>query len=419
MTNEERLVGNLPDFVENALEVSLDEIAFLAKNDPGYLLAKRDSLYSAMESSWVATTADELPSTPASELRPIYGKGLITERGRLSSYYKDSTDHSRMGREIKALLLYAHSTIAMNPLAPWFKVAHDSLLNGQPPGGMEFISALVAISELSDLIRNGTVVVIDPPAVNWNEGIDIRRAISKAAAEGYRPGRGGIGLDQWDQYAATQDALIRMMVYSSVDPHDKQSAFCASPALEGDGLVGLIRALSDAINPGAALPADQARLEALMRLSLPGVDELRPKDMMLVRTDTKFATFRTDIRTGLAAIDEALKGGDLRSARRDIAEFMASRAEALKSSPARTRFWSATSGDALSFAVGGVLTALAGWKAALLGLLAKGAYEAVRTAPLATSSALRQHYVALSRFDDTPQSVTSTADLIRSWRQKK
>lgn len=406
----------LPDFVENSLGVSLDEIIVLAKEDPHYLIAKRDSFYGLMENSWAATTADELPSVPAHDLRPIYGKGLITQRGKLSSYYSDSADHSRTGREVKALLLYAHSTIVMNPLAPWFEVVAGSLRNSEPPNGMGFIGALIAVSEIGDLIRDGTVAVIDPPAISWNENLKIDDAISKAATRRYHRHNKGRQLDQWDQYAATQDALIRMMVYSSVDPNDRQGGFCANSTLEGNGYATIIRALAETINPDLPLPSDEARLEALMHLSLPGVDDLHPKDMILVRSDSKFAAFRADVRVALSAVDAALDQGDLRSARRDVAEFMAARAEELKASPARTRFWNATSGDALSFAIGGALTALAGWKAALLGLLAKGLYETVRdtSAPLA---ALRQHYVAMSRTDETPTSETTGADLIRSWRK--
>ncbi len=415
------MTAYLPDFVENALGASSAELLRLASERPGQLLAQRDNFYASMESSWSGTTADALPKADTSELRPAYGRGLMSSYGSISSHYADSPQQGRIAREVKALLLYAHSTIVVNPLAPWFEMRQGRIYNGRTPNGWDFIRAITAIAELEPLIRDGTILIIDPPEIAWDEDLDLGEAIGTAAlALDYMEltgvqRRGTI--DEFDQYAATEDALIRLMAYSAIDPHDSLVDFCASPELEGQRIGRLLEAVADALDVRLKLPADQARLAAIMQLSLPGVDSLRPSDMATIRSEDKFLSFRRDMRTALTEVDASLRHGDLLAARRDISEFMRARALELKASSARSRFWKTASSGAINLGVGVALTALADWKAAAIQLLARSVYETVRDRSTQANKALRRHYLALSQSGDSVSNDGGAAGKIHAWQR--
>lgn len=406
-------MATIVDFVENALGCSSREVRRLAAERPGDLLARRESLYATMETSWLSVGIDDLPAAAENELRPIYGRGLLTGGGPLSSYYGDSPEHAASTREIKALLLYAHSTVVLNPLLPWFDVDDAGLVSEGRPDGMAFVRALETLVDLAPLIRDGTVLIAEPPEVVWLEGVDVAGGLAEVGREARQSGQ---HWDQWDAFARAKDTLMRLVAYGALDPQDHGRAIAVSPDDDGAALSEFVRTLAAYLEPERTLPTENARLAALMELSLPGVDGLTAGEMVDVRLDDKFLTFRTDMRAALTEAGQSLHHGEIESARADVAEHMAARAAELRTAPARTRLWHATSSGAIGWAVGASLTSLAGWKAALLGLVTRSAYDTARDRPSAASRALLQHYVALAR---SPSSAPpgDAASSIRAWRR--
>ena len=407
---------SLPDFLQNVFSAPINEILTTAQSMPGRILARREHFFEEMSRSWVMNAASDLPVAPDAELRPLYGRGLVTSGGRMSSYYANSAKRGRIGREVKALLLYADSIVVINPLAPWVEVASGHLKTSPPPAGNEFLDALVAVCELAELIRSNVVLVADPPEVVWNEELNISAALARFVAN--RTESDPPMIDQMDQYTLAQDALLRLLTYSAFDPSDESGSFSSGSLLEGDGISRLIGALSADLDPSRPLPTEAARLRSILQLSLPGVDGLETVDMIAVRSEAKFVTFRSDMRTALGASNDFSSETERIVARRDITEFMAARAEELKSSAIKRRFWDATSGAAIGMAVGASVTPLDNWKAALIGLLARGLFDTVRTAPATAAGALRRHYVALSQNEMTTAPEVSPAKRIAQWRQK-
>lgn len=402
------------DFVENALGVSATELLDLASDRPTVLLSQRESLYAALETTWAPTELSTVPPAEDAELRPIYGRGLLTVQGALSSYYENTPQHAAMAREIKALLLYAHTTVVLNPLSPWFAIEQERVVTEARPDGLQFVRALHAIAELSPLISAGTVVIAEPPEMIWRNDVDVRDALAHVALETSR--QSDRPVDQWNSYAEAQDTFLRLLASSTIDPADQGSGLAVAPGDDGSALSDFIRLMASGMAPGQLLPSEDARLASLMELSLPGVDGLTPREMLDVRHDNKFLTFRSDMRAALAEADLSLRNGELESARREVREHMAARAAELSQARARTRLWNATSAGAIGWTVGASLTSLAGWKSALLSLVARSAYDTARARPSHASRALLQHYVTLSR-DAAEQTSPNAVASIRAWRR--
>lgn len=409
----------LPDFIENALSIPLRDVLQLGSERPGELIAHRDAFYGAMQDSWVARTADDLPESGLGELHPLYGKGLISSTGTLSSRYEDNSAGTRSTKELKALLLYAHGVVLLNPLSPWFGLRDGILASEGRPDGIAFVRALVAVAEVAELVRAGTVVVIDPPAIAWREGLNLRNALADAVitAKDNAPDAASKRQDQWDEWEQAQDAITRLLLYAAAGSDDGPSALTASGTLEGDGLDRLVRAVTAALAPGAELPQEHTYLHSLMRLSLPGVDGLPLADMRRVRDDDHFATFRSDVRTALSWSQGDVESSDLAVRQLEVAEFMGARARALNAKSVGGRFWDSTAGSLVSFSAGAAIGSASGWKATLLGMFASGVVNAARKAPTPTDRALRQHYVALSQ---APGAVAHTelsaSETIARWR---
>ncbi len=401
------------DFLENALEGSAEELLVLAEERPGVLLARRDAFWGTWETSWRPLALSELPRAASDELRPMYARGLLSTSGVLSSYYVDDTAHAAAAREVKALLLYAHGTVVVNPLSPWFSVGDAGPVAEGRPDGMSFVRALQSLLELAELVRAGTVQVVEPPPVTWRSDVDLEAALR---AHGGSTMLAAAGWDQWEAHGRTKDALARLLALALLDPEDRAGALAVRAEEQDTVLVDLVRHVATHLDPGLALPAEQARLTALMRLSLPGVDGLRPADMTLVREDDHFIRFRNDMRLALAAADDALAGGDLTTARNDVVEHMTARAAELRGAKVTTRFWGATSSALVGWGVGAAVGGLAGWKAALLGLLTRGIYDTAQSRPSRGEAALLQHYVALSE-PQAPLPLSSGAARIRAWRE--
>lgn len=408
------LAATLVDFVENSFGESCETLGRLASERPGALLAQREAFYASMETTWVATGLDDVPPAASAELRPIYGRGLLSLQGTLSSYYQDAPDHSAMTREIKALLLYAHSTVVLNPLSPWFDLEDKALVTERRPDGLEFVRAVQTVAELAPLVRQGSVLIVEPPEVTWRTDVDVDAALAHVGRTSWRSE--GRSWDQWDAFARAKDTLLRLLAYGALDPADCGDAIALSPSDTGGSLSEFIRVLAEHVDPDCPLPTEDARLAALLQLSLPDVDGLRPRDMVDVRFDDKFSAFRSDMRAALTEADQSLRQGELDVARRDVREHMAARAAELTQTKAKTRFWHAASSGVVGWSVGASLTSLAGWKSALLGLLARSAYDTAQARPSRQSRALLQHYVCLAQDHSQPKPQGGVAS-IRAWRQ--
>lgn len=402
------------DFVENALGASATELLDLASDRPTVLVDERESFYAAMETTWAPTELGAVAPAEGAELRPIYGRGLLTVQGALSSYYENTPQHAALAREIKALLLYAHATVVLNPLSPWFAIEQKRVVTESRPDGLHFVRAVRAIAELAPLIRAGTVVIAEPPEMAWRNDIDVRDALARVARETSK--QNDRPADQWNTYAEAQDTFMRLLACSTIDPADQGSGLAVALGEDGSALSDFIRLIAASMAPGQQLPSEDARLASLMELSLPGVDGLTPREMLDVRHDNKFLTFRSDMRAALAEADISLRNGELESARREVREHMLARAAELAQARARTKLWNATSTGAIGWAVGASLTSLAGWKSALLSLVARSAYDTARARPSHASRALLQHYVALSR-DAAEQTSPNAVASIRAWRR--
>lgn len=401
------------DFLENALEQSAGDLVEIASVNPAVLLARRESFFAALETSWSNQDLMSLAPAEPDQLRPIYARGLLSRHGVLSSYYADSPAHAAAAREVKALLLYAHGTVVVNPLAPWFSVADTAIVREGRPAGLAFVRAIQTLAELADLVRAGTVSVLDPPVIEVDDSVDVEAALRGHGGEQFLR---AAGWDQWEAHGRSRDMLGQLLALAIVDPDDRASALAASPDLEGAAICDLVTKVVEALQPGRELPTEHARLASLMQLSLPGVDQLAATDMSTVRRDNRFMTFRDDMRAALVHADRALEAGDLVAARNEVQEHMAARAAELTQSRASTRFWSATASGVIGWSVGAAINGLEGWKAALLSVVARGAYDAAKTRPGAGQSALLQHYVALSQAASS-DAGGSPAERIRAWRQ--
>jgi len=139
-------------------------------------------------------------------------------------------------------------------------------------------------------------------------------------------------------------------------------------------------------------------LANLLRLSLPGIPDIRLRDVVQIRQDESFATFRGDVRGALLVADGFLKGDDLSSARSAVQDHMRGASERLKHRTRRGVLADALTGDLVGWGAGVVVAqALAGWQAALATLFGKGVTEVLRDHETQAAKARAKHYLALSQ----------------------
>jgi hypothetical protein len=141
-----------------------------------------------------------------------------------------------------------------------------------------------------------------------------------------------------------------------------------------------------------ARPSDAQRLTELARLQLPGVDSIRPRDMVTVRQRDVFVQFRGDVRRALAST--------MQESQMDVAAGLF--AEEMQAASARMRAprnrdaLAVARGQAVSWVAGAIVGwSVANWSGAVAGVTARAALELSREHDRA-KTALRNHYLAFS-----------------------
>lgn len=391
---------SLIDLFENALERDSAELREICITDPGWLLARREHLVESMQTMWASDTTGDLPPRTPGELRPLYADALISGAGVARSRYSNSVQHSRLGRDIRALLLYADSVIVVNPLEPWIDVEDHGFegiylrRNDGDVYGSRFTTAVLALLELGELIRSGVVKIVAPPRLEWCSEVDLREPLALA---GHRlRANGEIDFIDPSDILSRMSLLLKRFVANSVLSLDEACELFTTPDFSGPSLSALIAELAYVLEDNPTSLPDELRLEQLLELALPGVDRLSATAMVTVRDQDEFGSFRADLRQALAVSEQSLKAGHLETSRREVQEFMTARASELKAATKRTSLREAVGGDLVSWLVGASLSSLAGWKAAILGLLAKGMFDVAGSGPAKGVTARLEHYVALA-----------------------
>src|ERR1700722_6518842 len=443
MTAEERV---RPAVLASSLFDSDEERAYLdatmAAYDRGHkklrdLLRPTDFLPLYREQ--VLGAGNRVPSLASGELRPVFGRAGQS----ILRYRFDRTDRrtSKLdlrsvvqamygsfggadSHEIKSLMLFAHSVLVLDPLArrpqlekdaiselnhdflsnwghmPWLK---DIMIPAASGWSLEerlndFADILCGLARIAPLIRDGTVTIVVPPdphSLYFGDELDLRQRI---ASELFLVGAVPSPFNQDGRVIAqvliqrAKEQLLSLLAFG-----DMSSIFAAGEL----DLIGIRALINEMIESGSIPPplvhrtTEDRRLTSLAELDLPGVDKIRPPDMVTVRREEVFEHFRADVRTGLRA---AAEEDDLEDARRGFSDEMRGAVQRLQRGVSKSRVIDdAVGGDAVAWLIGALAGwSIDGWRGATLGLGGKAGYEVVRHRPSPGQHALRSHYVALS-----------------------
>lgn len=327
------------------------------------------------------------------------------------------------GKELKSILLYSDGAILLDPFVVRRKLSsyewlafEDQFREQLNPLGYgafhsdnkskatvelvdrprDFADTLLLLAAIAPLIRSGFVTVVSVPsrdAIYWGEEAQMRFEIgreffvrSDASPIRFRESE----LMAWILLERAKDQFLAMVTLGEVG-----TTFAA-----GDlDLFALDVVMGEQVRLGtidAKAPqrsSEDARLTELARLQLPGVDTIRPQEMVAVRDEDVFVQFRSDIRRALATSTLETR---IDAAATAFSEEMRAALGKLGSVKNRDILARTTGGDAVSWAVGTLAGwSIAGWHGALAGLAAKGAYELARGSS-SGSRVLHKHYVALS-----------------------
>jgi hypothetical protein len=326
-------------------------------------------------------------------------------------------------KELKGILLYSDGAILVDPFAArrklsnyeWEDFEHRFGERLNPMGYSsfyaenhsvatrsfadrphDFTSTLELIAEIAPLIRTGSVAVASIPArdsIYWGDEAQLLYCLGEAyfvRSDG-RPQR--FRESELVAYILLERAKDQILAMATLGD-------AGTPFAAGDlDLVAIDLLLEEQVRLGALelnapqRSSEDARLTAVARLQLPGVDAITARDMVRVRDEDLFARFRSDVRDALSFSDEEER---IDVAAQMFSEEMRAAASRLESLGNRAILARATGGDAVSWAVGMLAGwSIDGWRGALAGLAAKGVYE-VRRGSSPGVRALHRHYLALS-----------------------
>lgn len=416
-------------YIERMMEAVRDETAALE-------ILLRPHEFMELYRQQIAPIDSVLPPLAAGELRPSFGRagqGFLNYRYNRAKPRTSTLDLYSLAKamygsfspgesqELKSVLLYAHSSILLNPFAPrpelerdaMAELDHDYLSNwghmpllrptmsqaGKPIEERldDFSEILIGLSVLEPLIRDQTVTLVTPPdphLLYFGDELALRETL---------------GYVLWDMRVVPSPrhpdgrALAQVLILRAKEQvlallvfGELSSTFAASEL----DVIALKLLLDEMIASGSIPPqmvnwsGDDKRLTRLANLRLPGVQNLAAKDMVAIRRHDLFERFRSDVRLGLRSASEE---NDLNSAQLGFSGEMLAALQRLDGGIKRSAVEEAVAGDAISWAIGALVGwSIDGWRGAVLGLTGKGIYEATRTRESRGVMALRNHYVALS-----------------------
>jgi hypothetical protein len=385
---------HLVDFVENVFGVSCAELGKRIAEHPHHVLFHKASFYERMGESWLGDRLGELHAAQRpGQLWPIAGNGVsdpieaarLAERRSAVRVGNPAAIADVYRRENQSLLLYAHGILVRNPLAA--KLADA-----------DFLAGLAYVCAIEPLVTAQVVRVFEPEPDLWS-----LLAGSEVLAEIVSRVRDGIYEHSGEARRSHEAAkiVVRRLFESQFPGETDPAAPPAERTLHFQGrydaaaLDAIMRGLPDT----SGLPnAADSRLEQLVTLDLPGLDDVSLTDMVHIREDSSFAVFRNDIQSSLLDADDHLRDGDLRGARAAVAEHMGASLAQLGVSTQRGVLANALVGDAFGWALGAVAAwSIAGLPGALATLAGKGVAELVRLRPSRSERVLKAHYVALSK----------------------
>lgn len=355
-------------------------------------------------------------SRPSSLDSPDYQQGFSLNPATTGGDLLNTAVPDADTKEVKALLLYAHSVVVSDPFVErdanewdgrrfrdelWipgmlggYLQRHRATtpLSGRPN---DFMDALRLVAELAPLARTGVVLLLPPArhdAVNYGDQQDLLSRIADGLFFA------GFVRDPSSRNRDTEQ-ISMILAQRAIDQVRALIAFgsTGSNFLAGEfDAIALSALLDEMISCGsidAALvhrDAEDRRLTKLSELVLPGVDGLRARDINRIREADEFGNFRADVRNGLR---------DLTGDASDSVEFreaMRSAAERLGLASRRNLAWDQARDGVVAWGLG----ALAGWsvedwRSSLLGqTVGLTAYATIRTFG-SKSRAVRNHYVAV------------------------
>jgi hypothetical protein len=387
------------DFIENALGVDAASVLATVETSPDRVLRKKGELLELFGQTWIGTdlateeakeTPGELwPVMPVGESDVLEGAQLPRMRARVGAAHR-AAHASR--RDIQSLLLYAHGVHLPNPLR--FREDH--------PSDLVFLRAVVRVCTLAPLISGGVVRTFEPPLRSGLDvGPDTADALD-ALAE-----RMGLALMSYEDRQLEQSVLKDAALALLERAADRLATLTSQDTAAGTILLptrfdrpatkALLQLLQVEAASSDRLQDDRLlRLENLVRLSLPGVGNLDPRQMVSIRSDDSFGIFRADMAAALREAAPDLDRGRLNAARRTLGEHMDAGLAHLGHTSRRGALAGSVLGDAVGWGIGAVLAAsLAGLSGVIATLVGKGATDILRAWPKPGRSALRKHYVEL------------------------
>lgn len=401
-----------PEFIQNALSLSLDEIRELLNELPSLLLEKEETFYQALQDSWRPTLVTDLPPVGEGELRPLYTRGVV-DSGKLPLSYQADRYNRIVPAEVKNLLLYAHSTILLNPFFSWFGLENGSISSLVPPTGWKFLGALGALVEIAPLLKDSVVHLVDPPALNLPKRdsdykIDLRKHLSNIGFSIFTDNKTHVS--QTAAFEIAQDDFGRLLSAAIIDPEALHSD---TMVRQGRIEVQISAVLSQFLSDQNTVDSQDAyRLRTLMGLCLPGASKLRTSDIVDIRADDTLEVFRSELRTALAAADASVMAGEKDAARSEIASYMRAKAFELEKAVPQWRNSFDIKDKGLNFVVALGL-GMVDWRLGLLQLLIGLGGSYVFQRPNSATRALHAHYVAIGD-ESEPQQQLST-DLLEAW----
>ena len=405
--------GLLIEFIENFFAGSTGEVADSLLTRLPYFVRRKQEFLDLYTYQSLSPQLHALKSLEPGEIRPLvtHSLGDIANAPLLDPDALNRrlgfTREDEVTFQIQSLLLYADGVAIRDPFiasAGFVRAAKGgyALRLDNEISDSDFVNALKLICRLADLIRGQVVrffVPPDLPIAGDLRSLALARIINKTARA-----LASETLDQEDLLTRgallTERALHQLACVS--DPSVSTGTVFLPNLSDGAVLDVILDEVEELVVEAAALRAPEMahirNLANLLRLSLPGIPDIRLREVVQIRQDESFATFRGDVRGALLVADDFLKGDDLTSARTAVRDHMRGASERLKHRTRRGVLADTLAGDLVGWGAGVVVAqALAGWQAALATLFGKAVTEVLRDREKPAAKARAKHYLALSQ----------------------
>lgn len=281
--------------------------------------------------------------------------------------------------QVKAALCYANDVTIEDPfdeeqvLGDFVRDVVDSMPHVQvqiAPDPDHFVSTIQALAGLAPVVRAGHIVFVPRRLA-----MDTRMA-------------GRFASNAWETFGAQRQELalrsLRLWIASGgvITPlfgsDDEEQAFKDE--------AGLLSPLTET--------ADSLRVQRLARLALPSAGRLEPRQMVLIREDDAFESFRATQRRALASLAEG-SSSELADYRLEMAQAARELGRSVGSRPSLNSLFS----KALGWSVGAMVLPPHGWQAAaaaLGGITTQVAAERALSTEKDSRRALRHHFATLA-----------------------